>query len=145
MLIKYLPVAILLSITYSLPLLADSSVYSWRNSSGQLQFSDRPPANNPPSLRQLDLENSSLISIPAVKPIKQAPTPPNSTKPIDGKKNSPSTADVTRSKRCHRYTQHLRKLRSRLKAGYTARQAPRLLNRERELKDKLFQECREKL
>ncbi len=119
----------------SSPLYANE-IYYWVDNHGIPHYSDKK--NNQYPIRAIAPKSINTMEpppqkhdIPASAPQKRSSTLTSTTSTID-------------LKRCEKHLQRLDKLRHRLRAGYSASQAPNLLNQERELKARYFAECREK-
>ncbi len=130
----------LLLLSHSLS--AAPTLYRWQDDEGQFHFSDQPPAHKPRSLEVLEINGRSLNSMPPTK----LDTPPTllrkteKTKPKRSQQSKP-----THTRRCQSYQRQLDKLRSRMRTGYSATQAPKLLQRERELNELIYQQCKKSL
>ncbi len=118
---------------------AAPTFYRWQDEAGQFHFSDKAPEKSAPATQVVEIKSQPLNSMPAVAPLK-LPVTPHKT---ESRKTSKS-AEKANSKRCQKYQRQLDTLRSRMRLGYSATQAPKLLRQERELNEKLYHQCQKK-
>jgi hypothetical protein len=137
-------IAALLLLLFFTPLLAESSIYTWTDEDGNLHFSDQPLAKHNPTHKAITLDDNRLTIIPSVEPIQPGKHNKRAT-PQENKEDKPSKAALAQDRKCERLERKLKKLRAKMRTGYTAKQAPKLLNKERELKDDIDYECQNDL
>ncbi|MCF6219411.1 MAG: DUF4124 domain-containing protein [Gammaproteobacteria bacterium] len=137
-----LGVAFLSLFLLSHSLVAAPTLYRWQDDEGQFHFSDKPPKHKPSSLKVLETNGRSLNSMPSIKP-NQPPALPRTT--VKTKSTSNRQDKPNNSRRCQSYQRQLDKLRSRMRTGYSATQAPKLLQRERDLNEAIYQQCKKSL
>ncbi len=137
---KLAPLLCLFLLSHTLS--ASPTLYRWQDDEGQFHFSDKPPAHKPSSLEVLEINGRSLNSMPSTK-LDNPPTLPRKTEKTESKRSQQSKPTNTR--RCQSYQRQLDKLRSRMRTGYSATQAPKLLQRERELNELIYQQCKKSL
>jgi len=127
---------------------ADDTLYHWKSEDGQSHFSDKKPEQHTPSLKQLPLKSNKLNTMvstpspPANMKSTKPSLPSNSNSNAKKKKKKKKAAEkAKRSKLCKKHKEQLRALRGRMRNGYSAKQAPKLLQRERTLNDLRRQYC----
>ena len=119
------------------PLNADTKIYHWKSEDGQSHFSDKQPASThqPRELKPSQLNTMAATATPSPSAVKKQTSPPHP------EKKSHVTAKTKQAERCAKYQNQLRALRGKMRNGYTAKQAPKLLQRERKLNDLRHQYC----
>ncbi|VAW83748.1 hypothetical protein MNBD_GAMMA18-84 [hydrothermal vent metagenome] len=115
---------------------AAATLYRWQDEAGQFHFSDKAPEKSSPAIQLVEIKSKPLNSMPAVAPF----NPPITPRKIEKRKTSKPTKKPN-TKRCQKYQRQLDTLRSRMRLGYSATQAPKLLRRERELNEKIYHQC----
>lgn len=115
---------------------ATPTLYRWQDEEGQFHFSDKAPEKNSPATQVVEIKSQPLNSMPAISPLK----PPSAPRKTEKRKTSKPT-QKTNNQRCQKYQRQLDTLRSRMRLGYSATQAPKLLHRERELNEKIYHQC----
>ncbi len=131
-LLPYLFLLILLSQSLD----AAPTLYRWQDEEGQFHFSDKAPEKNNATIQLVEIKSKPLNSMPAISPLK----PPIVPRKTEKRKTSKPTQKAN-TKRCQKHQRQLNTLRSRMRLGYSATQAPKLLRRERELNEKIYHQC----
>ncbi len=127
----------------SLPLNADTQFYRWLDEKGEVHFSDKAPTTSPLSLEKIKLEKHHINSMQSTPVIKSLPNPPQQSYQSRKTKHAINKAKTnTLQKKCDGYQSRLRQLRSKMRLGYSAKQAPKLLRQERAIKDAYFEYCK---
>ncbi len=116
--------------------LGAAPLYRWQDEAGQFHFSDKAPEKESSITQLVEINSRPLNSMPAVAPL-NSPMPPRKT---EGRKTSKLTQKPN-TKPCQKYQHQLDTLRSRMRLGYSATQAPKLLRQERELNEKIYHQC----
>ncbi len=133
------PFFCLLLLSHSLH--AAPTLYRWQDNEGQTHFSDTAPTQKNPSLEVLNIDGRSLNAMPAIR-LDNKPPLPRKTEKTTTKSRQQSKPKNTRQ--CQKFQRQLDNLRSRMRLGYSAKQAPRLLQRERALNESIYQ-CKKNL
>ena len=115
---------------------AAPTLYRWQDEEGQFYFSDKAPEKESSTTQLVEIKSKPLNSMPAVAPLKSPITP----RKTENRKTSKLTQNPN-AKPCQKYQRQLDTLRSRMRLGYSATQAPKLLRRERELNEKIYHQC----
>lgn len=122
---------VILMITLSQTAFAESSIYQWRDASGQIQFGDRPP--HP--------EQAESVSTAQMRAINSQAPPPDMPSMLSRQTSKAPSRKRQRSSRCDSYRRGLAMVEDKLRAGYREPQGNRLRERRRELSGKLWREC----
>lgn len=115
---------------------APTTLYRWQDETGQFHFSDKAPEKGAATIQVVKIKSKPLNSMSAVTPF----NPPITPRKTENRKADKPTKK-TNTKQCQKYQRQLDTLRSRMRLGYSATQAPKLLWRERELNEKIYHQC----
>jgi hypothetical protein len=122
----------------------DAAIFQWTDSTGTVQFSDRPPTEQVEVIERRDIETGAAVAPPP-------PLPKRATKPAQARKDSPrktrpGTAHATSREQAHQRCEKLRRriatTQSKLRAGYSASRGITLTERLRADRDTLYHDCR---
>lgn len=123
-----------------------AAIYQWKDGAGVVQFSDRRPPDQAQVIERPDLESGTdapVVVAPALKSrATRAATVPA---PRQSTRTSASATDKAREKHaqhCASQQRRIEKIRSQLRAGYSAQRGIKLNERLRAARDAFYSECR---
>jgi hypothetical protein len=122
----------------------EAAIYQWTDSTGTVQFSDRPPTQQVEVIERYDLETRAAIAPPQ-------PLPQRAAAPVESRTDSPrkaphrtvhATIREQARQRCDKIRRRIAATQSQLRAGYSARRGIVLTERLRADRDTLYHDCR---
>ncbi len=117
----------------------EQNVTRWVDDQGQTHFTDRPPAAAEGAATTMTVDPDRNV-VPAPPTPHFVPAEPIRRKPSKGSHRATRAAEK-KAQRCTRDNEQLRRLHSRMLAGYTARQYNSLMRRKRNLERKAATDC----
>lgn len=137
-------ILLVLGLVYALQ--GAAAIYQWQDDAGVAQFSDRRPPDATKVIERPDLESGAAapaVAVPALQSrARPAATPPAARK---SKHASAGATDKAREKHvqhCASQQRRIEKIRSQLRAGYSAQRGIKLNERLRAARDAFYSECR---
>ncbi len=125
---------------------AAAAIYQWKDGAGITQFSDRRPPDQAQVIERSDLESSvdapAAAHAPADSRAPRAQAAPASRKSHRVATTHTDKAREKHAQRCASQQRRLEKIRSQLRAGYTARRGIKLNERLHAERDAFYRECR---
>lgn len=125
---------------------AAAAIYQWKDGAGIMQFSDRRPPDQAQVIERPDLESSAAALVAAhatpAPRARRAAVAPASRKSHRVATTQPDKAREKHAQRCTSQQRRIEKIRSQLRAGYTARRGIKLNERLHAERDAFYRECR---
>jgi hypothetical protein len=122
----------------------DAAIYQWIDSTGTVQFSDRPPAERVEVIERRDIEAAAVA--PPPQPLPKRIAAPAKAKTGSPRKTHSRTAGISEREQARQHCEKLRRridtTQSQLRAGYSARRGITLNERLRADRNTLFHDCR---
>lgn len=121
-----------------------AAIYQWTDSTGTVQFSDRPPTEQVKVIERHDIKASTAAA--PLQPLSRrtaAPAPAQTENPRKARRSTSRTSSREQARqRCDKIRQRIAVTQSKLRAGYSARRGIMLTERLRADRNTLHHDCR---